>query len=157
MTIITSPLAEQERDATGVLLQNTLVDLLDLSLVAKQAHWNIYGPRFRTIHLQLDEVVTTARDYADQVAERAAAVGISPDGRATTVAEHSGLPTFVSGWINDEKVVEALVQVFSTLIGRMRTRIDEAGRTDAVTQDLFISLTAALEKQSWMFQAENRG
>ncbi|MEU6845426.1 DNA starvation/stationary phase protection protein [Streptomyces sp. NPDC046716] len=157
MTIIESPLAEQERDATGVLLQNTLVDLLDLSLLAKQAHWNVYGPRFRAIHLQLDEVVTTARDYADQVAERAAAVGISPDGRASTVAEHSGLPAFVSGWINDGKVVEALVQVFSTLIGRMRTRIDEAGPSDAVTQDLFISLTAALEKQSWMFQAENRG
>lgn len=156
MSIITGPLAEQERDDTGVLLQSTLVDLLDLSLLAKQAHWNIYGPRFRAIHLQLDEVVTTARDYADQVAERAAALGVSPDGRAGTVAENSGLPAFVSGWVDDENVVGAVVQVFSTLITRMRARIDEAGRSDAVTQDLFISLTADLEKQSWMFQAENR-
>ncbi|MEU3410308.1 DNA starvation/stationary phase protection protein [Streptomyces sp. NPDC006658] len=157
MTIITGPLAEQERDATGALLQSTLVDLLDLSLLAKQAHWNVYGPRFRAVHQQFDEVVSTARDYADQVAERAAALGVSPDGRAATVAGTSGLPAFVPGWIDDEKAVESLVQVFSTLIARMRTRIGEAGPTDAVTQDLFISLTAVLERQSWMFQAENRG
>jgi starvation-inducible DNA-binding protein len=156
MTIITGPLADRERDTTGALLQSTLVDLLDLSLLAKQAHWNVYGPRFRAIHLQLDEVVTTARDFADEVAERAAALGVSPDGRAATVADNSGLPAFGSGWTADGKVVEALVQVFVTLIARMRTRIEEAGQSDAVTQDLFISLTAALEKQSWMFQAENR-
>ncbi|MEU5312240.1 DNA starvation/stationary phase protection protein [Streptomyces sp. NPDC021562] len=156
MTIITSPIAEQDRDHTGAVLQRTLVDLLDLSLLAKQAHWNVYGPRFRAVHQQLDEVVTTARDYADQVAERAAALGISPDGRAGTVADSSRLPAFQAGWIADRKVVEDIVQVFSTLIGLMRTRIEEAGRSDAVTQDLLISLTAALEKQSWMFQAENR-
>jgi starvation-inducible DNA-binding protein len=36
----------------------------------------------------------------------------------------------------------------------MRDRIDRAGRVDPVTQDLLIQITADLEKQSWMFQAE---
>ncbi|MFJ6120357.1 ferritin-like domain-containing protein [Streptomyces sp. NPDC092129] len=40
--------------------------------MAKQAHWNVYGPRFRSVHLQLDEVVATTRGYADRIAERAA-------------------------------------------------------------------------------------
>ncbi|MGV9355394.1 Dps family protein [Streptomyces misionensis] len=157
MMIITSTLPEEDRQVTGNALQETLVDLLDLSLGAKQAHWNVYGSRFRTIHQQLDEVVTTARDYADQVAERAAALGISPDGRAGTVASGSGLPGFTSGWIGDGAAVEALVEAFSVLIGRLRERIETTGRTDVVTQDLLIGLTAELEKQSWMFQAENRG
>ena len=52
------------------------------SLVAKQVHWNVVGPRFRSVHLQLDEVVDTARQHADTVAERASAIGVSPDGRA---------------------------------------------------------------------------
>ncbi|NEC36585.1 Dps family protein [Streptomyces rubrogriseus] len=155
--IITSSLSEQDREVTGTALQEILVDLLDLSLVAKQAHWNLYGARFRTIHQQLDEVVATARDYADQVAERAAALGISPDGRAATIASGSGLPTFQSGWIGDSAAVEALVASFSTLIGRLRERVETTGRSDVVTQDLLIGLTAELEKQSWMFQAENRG
>ncbi|MFF4761260.1 DNA starvation/stationary phase protection protein [Streptomyces sp. NPDC001276] len=155
MTVINSPLSDKEREIAGSALQATLVDLLDLSLVAKQAHWNLYGPRFRSIHLQLDEVVTTARDYADTVAERAAALGVSPDGRAGTVAATSGVPGFPAGWTKDADAVEALVATFSAVIGRVRARIEETGPVDAVTQDLLIGLTADLEKQSWMFQAEN--
>ncbi|MFC8720417.1 Dps family protein, partial [Kitasatospora sp. NPDC057198] len=69
------PLADHDRDTAGEALQGALVDLVDLSLIGKQAHWNLYGPRFRSVHLQLDEVVATARDFADQVAERASAIG----------------------------------------------------------------------------------
>ncbi|MEW2294762.1 DNA starvation/stationary phase protection protein [Streptomyces sp. NPDC006743] len=157
MSVITSPLPEKEREIAGSALQATLVDLLDLSLVAKQAHWNLFGPRFRSIHEQLDEVVTTARDYADTVAERAAALGVAPDGRAATIAATSGVPAFPQGWTRDTTVVEILVRTFSTVIERVRQRIEETGPADAVTQDLLIGLTADLEKQSWMFQAENRG
>ncbi|GAA3478265.1 DNA starvation/stationary phase protection protein [Streptomyces yanii] len=156
MTIINSPLPDREREIAGRALQATLVDLLDLSLVAKQAHWNLYGPRFRSIHLQLDEVVTSARLYADTVAERAAALGVSPDGRAATIAGTSGVPAFPSGWTKDVDTVEALVRTFSAVVERVRGRIEETGSADAVTQDLLIGLTADLEKQSWMFQAENR-
>lgn len=58
---------------------------------AKQAHWSVVGPRFRSIHLALDEVVTDARAFTDEVAERATAVGVSPDGRSTTVVKDSAL------------------------------------------------------------------
>ncbi|MEV7238458.1 DNA starvation/stationary phase protection protein [Streptomyces sp. NPDC051020] len=156
MMVINSSLPDKERKIVGSALQSTLVDLLDLSLVAKQAHWNLYGPRFRSIHLQLDEVVTTARNHADTVAERAAALGVSPDGRAVTITETSGVPSFPPGWTKDVDVVEALVRTFSAVIGRVRERIEETGPADTVTQDLLIGLTADLEKQSWMFQAENR-
>ncbi|MGW0298803.1 Dps family protein [Streptomyces anthocyanicus] len=155
MSIIMSSLSPEDRQVTGDALQGTLVDLLDLSLLAKQAHWNLYGPRFRSIHQQLDEVVTTARDYADQVAERAAALGVSPDGLAATVAATSGLPDFPAGYVSDTEAVRVLVAAFLTLIARMRARIAETGASDAVSQDLLIGLTGTLEKQSWMFQAEN--
>ncbi|MET9144641.1 MULTISPECIES: Dps family protein [unclassified Streptomyces] len=156
MSVISSPLPDKEREIAGDALQATLADLLDLSLVAKQAHWNLFGPRFRSIHQQLDEVVATAREYADTVAERAAALGVAPDGRAATIAATSGVPGFPEGWTKDTAVVEILVRTFSTVIERVRQRIEDTGRADAVTQDLLIGLTAELEKQSWMFQAENR-
>lgn len=154
--VVKSPLSDGDRKVTGKALQGALVDLLDLSLVAKQAHWNLYGPRFRSIHLQLDEVVTTARTYADTVAERAAAVGVSPDGRASTVAKTSGLPDFKEGPVRDTDVVKALVKTFDAVIGRMRERISATEKPDPVTQDLLIGLTAELEKESWMFQVENQ-
>ena len=43
-------------------LQATLVEFIDLALVGKQAHWSVVGPQFRSIHLELDEIVDLARD-----------------------------------------------------------------------------------------------
>ena len=46
-------------------LQKVLVNLIDLQLVGKQAHWNVVGPNFRDLHLNLDEVVDIAREGGD--------------------------------------------------------------------------------------------
>ena len=151
---ITSPLSDSDRDITGKALQATLVDLVDLHLVAKQAHWNVVGRFFRDVHLQLDELVTTARGFADDVAERAAALGVTPDGRANTIAKNSGLSTFSSGWRTDEQVVEAVASILGELSGRLRSRIDELDKTDLVSQDLIIGITSKLEEAHWMWQAQ---
>jgi starvation-inducible DNA-binding protein len=155
MSVVKSPLPEQARTIVGEALQGALVDLLDLSLVAKQVHWNVIGPRFRSIHLQLDEVVDAARLASDTVAERASAIGITPDGRAGTVAKTSGLDTVTDGWVKDGEVVDIMVAALDACITRMRERISATDEPDPVTQDLLIGITADLEKFHWMFQAEN--
>jgi starvation-inducible DNA-binding protein len=155
MTVMKGTLPEPARQVTGDALQGTLVDLLGLSLMAKQAHWNIVGPRFRSIHLQLDEVVAAARSYADTVAERAAALGISPDGRVATVAETGSVADPKEGWLQDTEVVSLLVEALEETVVRLRDRIAATEESDLVTQDLLIQITASLEKQRWMFQAEN--
>jgi starvation-inducible DNA-binding protein len=75
VSTVKSPLDAQARTTTGTALQGALVDLIDLSLQAKQAHWNLVGKNFRSLHLQLDDVVATARDHSDILAERAITVG----------------------------------------------------------------------------------
>jgi starvation-inducible DNA-binding protein len=155
MSVVKSPLPAQSRKIVGEALQGALVDLIDLSLLGKQVHWNIIGPRFRSIHLQLDEVVTAARSASDNVAERAAAIGVTPDGRAGTVAKTSGIDTVTNGWIKDSDVVEIMVAALHAVITRMRERIETTDKPDPVTQDLLIGITAGLEKFHWMFEAEN--
>ncbi|AQU66220.1 Dps family protein [Streptomyces niveus] len=155
MSVVKSSLPEADLKLVGEALQGSLVDLLDLSLVAKQVHWNIVGPRFRSVHLQLDEVVTTARNHSDTVAERAAAIGVTPDGRAGTVAAQSAIGTVADGWIKDTDAVRTLVDGLSAVIVRMRERIRVTDQPDPVTQDILIGLTADLEKHHWMFQAES--
>ena len=59
-------------------LQRVLVDLIELHLQGKQAHWNVVGTNFRDLHLQLDEVVDFAREASDTVAERMRALTPSP-------------------------------------------------------------------------------
>jgi starvation-inducible DNA-binding protein len=151
---ITSPLSNSERDITCKALQGALLDLVDLHLVAKQAHWNVIGRFFRSVHLQLDELVDTARGFADDVAERTAALGMPPDGRAATVAESSGMPKFEGGWRTDHEVVDAMVAALDKLIHRMRARIDETDKTDLVTQDLLLGIASKLEEAHWMWQAQ---
>lgn len=151
---ITSPLNEADRLITGPILQATLTDLIDLSLTGKQAHWNVIGPHFRSVHLHLDELVDLARQYVDDVAERAAAIGMSPNGKAKTVAESSGLPEFPNNWVSDVDTISAMIAMLGDLVKRMRTRIDETDKADLVTQDLLIEVTQALEKQYWMWQAQ---
>ncbi|MEW2258120.1 DNA starvation/stationary phase protection protein [Streptomyces sp. NPDC047869] len=155
MTVVKSTLSDEALKITGSALQDTLVDLLGLSLIGKQAHWNIVGPRFRSIHLQLDEVVDTARAHSDTVAERAAALGLPPDGRPETVAAALALPRTKEGWLRDTEVVELMVSALESVIGRLRERIAATDEPDPVTQDLLIAITADLEKQRWMFEAEN--
>ncbi|MFB6440174.1 Dps family protein [Streptomyces sp. NPDC056411] len=154
MSVVKSTLSDADRSTVGNALQGALVDLVDLSLVAKQVHWNVIGPRFRSVHLQLDEVVASARTHADTVAERASAIGVSPDGRAGTVAKASGISEVQDGWIKDGEVVRAMVNALGAIIGRMRERIVDTADPDPVSQDILIGLTADLEKHHWMFQAE---
>ena len=155
MYVVKSPLSDANLMTVSEALQGALVDLVDLALVAKQIHWNVVGPRFRSVHLQLDEVVDTARKHSDIVAERAAALGIPPDGRAATVAVGSGIGVTPEGWVDDTTAVGALVDALGAVIVRMRGRVEATGEPDPVSQDIFIGITADLEKHHWMFQAEN--
>src|ERR1700760_3137385 len=73
-------------------LQRVLVDLIELHLQGKQAHWNLVGTNFRDLHLQLDEIVDTAREASDTIAERMRALNALPDGRSDTVTAYTTLP-----------------------------------------------------------------
>jgi starvation-inducible DNA-binding protein len=155
MSVVKSPLPEADLKLVGEALQGALVDLVDLGLTAKQVHWNIVGPRFRSVHLQLDEVVTTARQHQDVIAERAAALGVTPDGRAATVAAQSAIAGVPNGWIKDTDAVQTMIKALDSVITRMRERVEATDKPDPVTQDLLIDVTQDLEKHNWMFQAEN--
>lgn len=151
---ITSPLPEDAKEITGAILQDSLADLIDLSLTAKQAHWNVVGRNFREAHLHLDELVDLARLYTDAVAERASTIGISPDGRAATVAKTSNVTGIDEGWHSVDDVTRAIVEILAGLVARFRERIEKTDQPDPVTQDMLIGLTGKLEEAHWMWQAK---
>ncbi len=156
MPMIDSAITGDDRDVVARVLQAALVDLVDLSLQAKQAHWNVTGRSFRSLHLQLDELVTIARTHADVVAERAAALGISPDGRVKTLADSLQTPQLDGGYLHDEVVSETVTQLLLAVVQRFRGYVSDTDEPDPVTQDLLIAATQELEQQHWMFQAMTR-
>src|SRR5258706_9179756 len=101
-------LGVHRRDEVGRELQATLVELVDLSLVGKQLHWSVVGPFFRSLHLQLDELVDAWRELADTVAEPAVALGYMVDGQAGAVGAGADSAPLQRGGVADRGVGAAL-------------------------------------------------
>ncbi|MGP4027691.1 Dps family protein [Actinomadura sp. 3N407] len=154
MAAVKSPLSDSALKVAGEALQGSLIDLIDLSLVAKQAHWNLRGRNFKVVHEHLDEVVALARSGQDDVAERAVAIGVNPDGRVRTVADRTTIPQMEAGYLDDDKVVAAVTDILAQIIARFRERIAATDEPDQITQDLLIGIARELEKQHWMFQVQ---
>jgi starvation-inducible DNA-binding protein len=143
-----------DMERIGTDLQDTLVELTGLSLQAKQLHWNVTGRHFLSLHEQLDGLTAETRAAADTVAERAVTIGYDPDGRVATVAKESPLAEVPEGRLTDSTVVELVVTALTTVTERVRPRVERLGELDPVTQDVLIGVLAGLEKQRWMFSAQ---
>jgi starvation-inducible DNA-binding protein len=137
----------------AALLQQTLVELIDLSLQGKQAHWNVVGPTFKPVHEFLDELVDEYRDWYDMVAERMTAIGVAPDGRVATLAATTPLSSLAAGPLPERIVLAAFDERVSSVATSIRTRADQIGETDLATQDLLIEILRGLDKQRWMIRA----
>ena len=151
---ISSFVPAEHQEAVSTALQTSLVDLIDLSLVAKQVHWSVVGPRFQSVHEALDEIVADARTFTDEVAERATAVGVSPDGRAKTVSADSALDEASAEFTSDDKVIRVITEALAATIKRLRSNIEKVGG-DPVTEDLLIGISARLEQLHWMWEAKS--
>ena len=154
-TMIDSPGAEGAL-ATGRILQATLVDLIDLSLQGKQAHWTVTGPLFKPLHEHLDAIVDDARTWYDDVAERMAALDVAPDGRPATIVASTVLEPLEAGWQRDAEVVVRFVDRMTGIAGRIRERIDELAELDPISQDLLIGIGHGVEKHLWMLRVQAR-
>lgn len=135
-------------------LQSSLFELVDLSLVAKQAHWNVTGPLFRPLHLEFDEIAEAARGWADDVAERLRAVGAPADGRAASVAAGSGLAPVPEGKLDGATAVRLVAERMSEVAARLQRRAGQLGDYDLLSQDVLIEVGRGLEKQLWMLREQ---
>lgn len=137
-------------------LQAVLVDLIELQLQSKQAHWSVVGTNFRDLHRQLDEVVASTRAFADEVAERMRALNAEPDGRSRTVAQTTNLGDFPLGEVATHDAIDLIAVRLETTSGTIRTVHDQVDEEDPTTADILHTIIEKLEQYAWMISAENR-
>ena len=137
-------------------LQRVLVDLIELQLQGKQAHWNVVGTNFRDLHLQLDELVDFAREAGDTIAERMRALEATPDGRSDTVAATTSVPQIPAYEHNSGEVVDLITTRIYATVDTIRTVHDSVDDEDPSTADILHQLIAGLEKLAWLIKSENR-
>jgi starvation-inducible DNA-binding protein len=137
-------------------LQEVLVDLIELHLQGKQAHWNLVGTNFRDLHLQLDEIVDTAREASDTIAERMRALNGVPDGRSDTVTASTTLPAIPPNELSTTETVDLVTTRIYAAVNTVRTVHDAVDAVDPSSSDLLHDIIDNLEKAAWMLKSENR-
>jgi starvation-inducible DNA-binding protein len=137
-------------------LQRVLVDLIELHLQGKQAHWNVVGTNFRDLHLQLDELVDFAREASDTVAERMRALDTWPDGRSDTVVASTSVPEFPAYAQSSADVVDLITARVYATVDTIRSVHDAVDNEDPTTADILHQLIDGLEKLAWLIKSENR-
>ena len=137
-------------------LQRVLVDLIELASQSKQAHWSVVGRNFRDLHLQLDEIIASARGFSDVIAERLRALHAVPDGRSVTVSGATSLPPFPQGEVDTAETVDLITVRLEAAVGTLRDVHDQVDEEDPTSADLLHAIIASLEQYAWMVSAENR-
>jgi starvation-inducible DNA-binding protein len=137
-------------------LQKVHVDLIELHVQGKQAHWNVVGHNFRDLHLQLDELVESAREFSDEISERMRAIYVTPDGRASTIAKTTSIAEFPGGEVDTAETVDLIVPAVYAVAGTIREVHDDVDEADPTTADLLHGFLVRLEQLAWMIEAENR-
>ncbi len=143
-------------EALSENLQKVLVDLIELSLQGKQAHWNVVGRNFRDTHLQLDEIIESAREFSDTIAERMRSLHALPDGRSDEVAQTTTLPEFPQGEIETTEVIDLMTERLDAVATTCREVHDDVDEEDPTSADILHAILERMEQLSWMVSAENR-
>jgi starvation-inducible DNA-binding protein len=133
-------------------LQKVLPPLVALSLDAKQAHWNVTGPRFLALHALTDEIAASARGWADRAAERAVALGFAVDARPRTVGDSAG--HMASGRLTDREAIDELIAVIDRVSATTAGALAATRDADPVAQDVLVSVAEGLDRFRWLLSAQ---
>ncbi len=131
-----------------------LADATDLTLQAKQAHWNVRGPNFIALHQLFDSVYEHAGEWTDSIAERMAQLGSSVPG--TLQAAHAGtrLTPYPLDLVGEKAHVERIAAALAQFGESVRAAIDAfAAHGDADTADLATEISRAVDKDLWFVEA----
>lgn len=147
-------IAPQQRATLIAILNQSLADTIDLKSQAKQAHWNVKGVNFLSLHELFDRVATQLDGYGDTLAERITALGGYALGTVRMSAQASTLPELPLDIKDGKDYVIALADRLAVYAKAVRADIDKtANLGDAVTADLYTGIAQEVDKLLWLLEA----
>jgi len=147
-------LHDNAKKASIGVLQGVLADGIDLYNATRQAHWNVKGPLFHSLHTMLEGFYEELQTSTDDVAERIVQLGGIAQGTSQKIAAGTRLPEYPADLLPGLDHVHQLVERYGAVARTLREGIDttdEAG--DADTADLLTEQSRAIDKKLWMLEA----
>ena len=146
-------LAIEDATSTIELLDDRMVSLIDLGLTLKHIHWNVVGPTFIAVHEMLDPQHEAVRTMVDDVAERIATLGGSPNGTPGHLVDVRSWDDYALGRAPAEEHLAALDLVYAGVITDHRVAQEKSADLDPITEDLLIGQIRELELFHWFVRA----
>lgn len=134
-------------------LSHLLADSYTLYLKTHNFHWNVTGPRFRSLHMMFEEQYTELAIAVDTIAERIRTLGSPAPGtyseyaRLSSIEETTGVP-------DAETMIRLLAEGNEAVVRTARSIVstaEDAG--DEVTVDLLVERMQIHEKAAWMLRS----
>lgn len=148
-TVLPEETAQKVTDA----LQPTMLDLIDLHLVGKQAHWTVVGESFQPVHERLDILIDAWRLWSDSVAERIVILGALPKGRAHDVVSIGVGGEFPVAWLDGSDAMQLIADRVELVAKRARDHQAAVADLDVISDGLLQTIVEGLEEQLWMLRA----
>jgi starvation-inducible DNA-binding protein len=148
-------ISEQHLAEASEVLSHILADEFVLYSKTRNAHWNIEGPDFHTMHVLFETQYNELADIVDKVAERIRMLGHYAPGTLKQFVEMTHL-TEQTREKNDSKgFIKELLNDHENIVINIRLQLNRLAEQlkDAGTSDYLTGLTEYHEKVAWMLRS----
>lgn len=150
--------AEKDRKAVGKILDRLLADEYVLSTKTRNFHWNVTGARFNELHKFFEQQYGELDGIADEVAERARALGLKSMGTLREFLRHAALEEHPARLPNADGMLADLLGDHEEVVRGLRRGLAACERHgDMGTNDFLTGLMERHEKMAWMLRSYLEG
>jgi starvation-inducible DNA-binding protein len=148
-------ISEEHRKVVSDQLAILLADEFVLYTKTLNAHWNLVGHDFHSVHLYFEELYKESAEICDSVAERIRQLGHFAPAKLKNYLQITHLTEQYEGGYDSLSLIKYLLSDHESIIEFIRGNVDTFAdeHKDVGTSDYITGLMEKHEKIAWMLRA----